>query len=183
MFILERAELGHSCCSQSVDAWHPGHKSGTHFFGHAPPCSHFVATTAEVSNPFGDRVDRMDDSTQPRVAASSFAVALPQPAISSAMKMASQDFLARGAEKLIRRLIANHIRLPCRGGGDWLITAKQWQVIAWGKQCSSQRAFRSPRTVSRNRKFPAAIWRRRRQIAAGKVCRMRIVLLGFHQPR
>ncbi len=37
---------------------------------------------------------------------------------------------------------------------DCLIAAKQWQVIAWGKQCSSQRAFRSPRTIKRNRKSP-----------------------------
>ncbi len=81
-----------------------------------------------------------------------------------------------------RTLFGASLTLVCEPR-DCLLTAKQWQVIAWGKQCSSQRAFRSPRTVKRNRRFPAAIWRPRRQIAAGKVGRMRFVFLGFHPPR
>ncbi len=66
---------------------------------------------------------------------------------------------------------------------DCLKTAKQWQAIAWGKQCSSRRAFRSPRTVKRNRKSPggdlAATPPNRRREGLSNACRF----LGFHQPR
>jgi hypothetical protein len=48
-------------------------------------------------------------------------------------------------------------------------------MLAWGKDCELRASKPSPQVMRANPFFPAAIWRRRRQIAAGNAS---LVFLG-----
>jgi hypothetical protein len=43
-------------------------------------------------------------------------------------------------------------------------------LIAWGQNCSSSTSISQPQDMPAETRLPAALWRRRRQIAAGESC-------------
>ena len=49
-----------------------------------------------------------------------------------------------------------------------MLAAEQRRHVAWGESNERQRGGWDPRVRNTRKAFPAAIWRRRRQIAAGK---------------